>query len=66
MIAALETEYVPRLAAQASLDELLEAAGLIEKGYPFTPALDAEHWQEVCDEADLSHVNSKLFAGRRP
>ncbi|RDJ02952.1 type II toxin-antitoxin system HipA family toxin [Rhizobium grahamii] len=34
------TEYVPRLAAQASLDELMEAAALIEKGVPLTPALD--------------------------
>lgn len=34
------TQYVPRLAAQASLDELLEAAELIEKGVPLTPALD--------------------------
>ena len=33
-------EYVPRHAAQASLDELLEAAALIEKGVPLTPALD--------------------------
>lgn len=37
---ASATEYVPRLAAQASLDELLEAAELIEKGVPLTPALD--------------------------
>ncbi|PPJ49267.1 type II toxin-antitoxin system HipA family toxin [Rhizobium sp. KAs_5_22] len=37
---ASATEYVPRLAAQASLDELLEAAELIEKGSPLTPALD--------------------------
>ncbi len=34
------TEYVPRLAAQASLDELMEAAALIEKGLPLTPTLD--------------------------
>lgn len=34
------TEYVPRLAAQASLDELMEAAARIEKGIPLTPALD--------------------------
>lgn len=34
------TEYVPRLAAQASLDELMEAAALIEKGVPLPPALD--------------------------
>ncbi|WMT92523.1 type II toxin-antitoxin system HipA family toxin [Pelagibacterium sp. H642] len=34
------TEYVPRLGAQASLDELLEAAERIEKGVPLTPALD--------------------------
>lgn len=34
------TEYVPRLAAQASLEELIEAAALVEKGVPLTPALD--------------------------
>ena len=32
--------YVPRLAAQASLDDLLEAAELVEKGVPLTPVLD--------------------------
>ncbi|WP_025091193.1 type II toxin-antitoxin system HipA family toxin [Brucella intermedia] len=37
---ASATEYAPRLAAQASLDELLEAAALIEKGVPLPPALD--------------------------
>ncbi|GAA5658477.1 hypothetical protein Brsp06_04861 [Brucella sp. NBRC 13694] len=37
---ASATEYVPRLAAQASLAELMEAAALIEKGVPLTPALD--------------------------
>ncbi|NMA97322.1 MAG: type II toxin-antitoxin system HipA family toxin [Phyllobacteriaceae bacterium] len=37
---ASATEYAPRLAAQASLDELMEAAALIEKGVPLTPALD--------------------------
>jgi serine/threonine-protein kinase HipA len=37
---ASATEYVPRLAAQASLDELMEAAAHIEKGIPLTPALD--------------------------
>lgn len=37
---ASATEYVPRLAAQASLDELMEAAAHIEKGVPLTPALD--------------------------
>jgi serine/threonine-protein kinase HipA len=37
---ASATEYVPRLAAQASLDELMEAATLIEKGVPLTPALE--------------------------
>ena len=37
---ASATEYVPRLTAQASLDELMEAAALIEKGVPLTPALD--------------------------
>lgn len=37
---ASATEYVPRLAANASLDELMEAAALIEKGALLTPALD--------------------------
>ncbi|MBZ6079056.1 type II toxin-antitoxin system HipA family toxin [Microvirga puerhi] len=37
---ASATKYVPRLAAQASLDELIEAAAFIEKGVPLTPALD--------------------------
>lgn len=37
---ASASEYVPRHAAQASLDELQEAAGLVEKGLPLTPALD--------------------------
>jgi serine/threonine-protein kinase HipA len=37
---ASATEHVPRLAAQASLDELLEAAALVEKGIPLPPALD--------------------------
>ncbi|ACP22244.1 conserved hypothetical protein (plasmid) [Sinorhizobium fredii NGR234] len=37
---ASATEYAPRLAAQASLDELLEAAAFVEKGVPLTPALD--------------------------
>ena len=37
---ASATEYVPRLAAQASLAELLEAAELIERGVPLPPALD--------------------------
>ncbi|MGO8047201.1 type II toxin-antitoxin system HipA family toxin [Rhizobium johnstonii] len=36
---ASATEYVPRHAAQASLDELMEGAALIEKGVPLTPAL---------------------------
>ena len=34
------TEYVPRLAAEASFEDLLAAAELIEKGLPLTPALD--------------------------
>ncbi len=34
------TEYVPRLAAQASLGELMEAAALIEKGIPLPTSLD--------------------------
>ncbi len=37
---ASASEYVPRLAAQASLDELMEAAALIERGVPLPPALD--------------------------
>lgn len=37
---ASATEYVPRLAAQASLAELMEAAALIERGVPLTLALD--------------------------
>ncbi|WP_180899966.1 type II toxin-antitoxin system HipA family toxin [Martelella soudanensis] len=34
------TEYVPRLKAEASYEELIEAAGRIERGVPLTPALD--------------------------
>lgn len=34
------TEYVPRLAAEAHLEELLEAAERVEKGLPLSPALD--------------------------
>lgn len=34
------TEYAPRLKAEASYEELLEAAERIEKGAPLTPALD--------------------------
>ncbi|NBD95014.1 MAG: type II toxin-antitoxin system HipA family toxin [Gammaproteobacteria bacterium] len=37
---ASATEYVPRLSAQASYQELLEAAQRVEKGLPLTPALD--------------------------
>lgn len=37
---ASATEYIPRLAAQASLDELLEAAERVEKGLPLSAALD--------------------------
>lgn len=37
---ASATEYVPRLAAQASLDVLMEAAALIEKGASLPPALN--------------------------
>jgi serine/threonine-protein kinase HipA len=37
---ASATEYVPRLAPQTSLDELLEAADCIERGKPLPPALD--------------------------
>ena len=34
------TEYVPRLAGKASLDELLESVERVEKGVPLTTALD--------------------------
>lgn len=34
------TEYVPRLAAQANMEELLEAAEWIEKGLPLSQPLD--------------------------
>jgi serine/threonine-protein kinase HipA len=34
------TEYVPRHASEASLEDLMEAASLIEQGLPLTPALD--------------------------
>lgn len=34
------TEYVPRIAAEASFEELLEAAERIEKGLPLSQALD--------------------------
>lgn len=37
---ASATEYVPRLAADASLEELMEAAALIDRGIPLPPALD--------------------------
>ena len=37
---ASATEYVPRLATEASLAELQEAANLIEQGVPLPPALD--------------------------
>lgn len=37
---ASATEYVPRLAAEASLGDLLAAAERIEKGLPLTPALE--------------------------
>lgn len=33
-------EYVPRLSANASLDELLESAERVQKGVPLTPELD--------------------------
>ena len=33
------TEYVPRLSQNASLEELLNSAAMIEKGIPLTPAL---------------------------
>lgn len=39
----------------------MEAAALIQRQITAI----TEHWQEVCDEADLSHVDRKLFAGRQ-
>jgi serine/threonine-protein kinase HipA len=38
-----------------------EAAALIEHQIKTI----AEHWQQVCDEADLNPVDRKLFAGRQ-
>lgn len=38
-----------------------EAAALIEHQIRTI----AEHWREICDEADLSPVDRKLFAGRQ-
>jgi serine/threonine-protein kinase HipA len=38
-----------------------EAAALIE----YQIATFAEHWQSVCDEAELSPIDRKLFAGRQ-
>lgn len=37
---ASATEYVPRLSRAATLEELLEAASLVEKGVPLSPELD--------------------------
>lgn len=37
---ASATEYVPRLSRAATLEELLEAASLVEKGIALTPELD--------------------------
>ena len=37
---ASATEYIPRLAAEASLDEMQAAAERIEKGLPLTPTLE--------------------------
>jgi serine/threonine-protein kinase HipA len=37
---ASATEYVPRLANEATLDELLESAERVQQGIPLTPALD--------------------------
>ncbi|WP_144630304.1 type II toxin-antitoxin system HipA family toxin [Bordetella genomosp. 13] len=36
---ASPTDYVPRVAQAASLEELMEAAALVEKGIPLTPEL---------------------------
>ncbi len=37
---ASATEYVPRQKSEATYEELIKAASLIEKGYPLTPGLD--------------------------
>lgn len=37
---ASATEYVPRQKSEATYEELIEAASLIEKGVPLTPGLD--------------------------
>ena len=34
------TEYVPRVASNVSMEELIESAGRVEKGIPLTPELD--------------------------
>lgn len=34
------TEYIPRVAKNASLEELLHSAERVEKGVPLTPELD--------------------------
>lgn len=61
------TEYVPRLKAEASYEELLEAAERIEKGVPLTPALDQalNHGTSIGGarpKALIDRVDRKLIA----
>jgi len=61
------TEYVPRLAAEASYEELLAAAERIEKGLPLTPALDQalNHGTSIGGarpKALIDHGHRKLIA----
>jgi serine/threonine-protein kinase HipA len=61
------TEYVPRLKAEASYEELIEAAARIEKGIPLTPALDQalNHGTSIGGarpKALIDHGDRKLIA----
>lgn len=61
------TQYVPRLKAEASYEELLEAAGRIERGVPLTPALDQalNHGTSIGGarpKALIDHGDRKLIA----
>ena len=61
------TDYLPRLAAEASYEELLAAAERIEKGLPLTPALDQalNHGTSIGGarpKALIDHGHRKLIA----
>ncbi len=61
------TEYVPRLKAEASYEELLEAAERVEKGVALTPALDQalNHGTSIGGARPkvlIDHGDSKLIA----